>query len=184
MCNAINWLFVRHGRALSLVMAGGALLLVVLAVIMTHLWNLSACYMCMFQRVLYLGIMLALLIAFWRWSDRKILPLMLVIASLVSLWGFGLAGYQSWLQWFPQLDFNCGVGSQNFMEKTVDWLGQLMPSMFMATGLCEDDSFKIFWLSLAVWSALSYLALSVGCVGLLWARCKNPSSMAMEGNKA
>ncbi len=181
MRKIIDWLFVRHGRALSLFMAAGSLLLVLLAVLMTQLWNLNACYLCMFQRLLYLGIMLALLLAFWRWPDRRTLPLMLVIALLVSLWGVGVAGYQSWLQWFPQMQLSCGTGSQNFMEKTVEWLGQLSPTMFMATGFCEDDDFKIFWLSLANWSALSYLALSVGCAGLLWVRFKNPQSISMEG---
>ncbi len=173
MQEIINRLFVHRGRALTLVMAAGSLLLVVLSAIMTQLWNLNGCYLCMFQRLLFLGIMLALLVTCWRWPHRGTTLVMLAIALLIALWGAGVAVYQSWLQWFPQLELSCGAGSQNFMDATVEWLGRLWPTLFMATGLCEDDTFKILWLSLANWSALSFLAISAGCTGLLWARLKN-----------
>ncbi|OQA29813.1 MAG: disulfide bond formation protein B [Betaproteobacteria bacterium ADurb.Bin341] len=181
MQEIIAWPFVRHGRALTLVMAAGSLLLVVLSVLMTQLWNLHGCYLCMFQRLLFLGIMLALLIACWGWPHRGATLAMLALALLISLWGVGVAVYQSWLQWFPQLELSCGTGNQNFMEVTVEWLGRLSPNLFMATGLCEDDDFKIFWLSLANWAALSYLAVSAGCVGLLWARAKSKQSTSTQG---
>lgn len=183
MQKMIHGLFMRHGRVLTLVMAAGSLLLVVLSVIMTQLWNLNGCYLCMFQRLLFLGILLALLVACWRWPQRGTTLAMLAIALLIALWGVGVAVYQSWLQWFPQLELSCGAGSQNFMDITVEWLGRLWPTLFMATGLCEDDTFKILWLSLANWSALSFLAVSAGCTGLLWVRLRNGSIAPIQGER-
>lgn len=162
----------QHGRLCTLLMAAGALMLVLLAILMTQLWMLNACYLCMFQRLLYLGIMLALLVATGFWKNRRLAGGGLFLAGLIALGGIGVAGYQSWLQWFPQLELSCGTGSQNLMEQTVEWLGRLAPTVFMATGFCEDDSFRIFALSLANWSLLSFMALAGGCFVLLYSRVK------------
>ena len=163
-------LFGQHGRALTLLMAFCSLLLVILSVILTQVWMLNACYLCMFQRFLFLVITPLPLLAWWRWRDRCTPVVLLLLVALVALGGMGVAGYQSWLQWFPELNLSCGAGNQNLMEQTVEWLGRLSPTMFMATGMCEDDNFKIFALSLANWSLLSFLGLFVGSLGLLWFR--------------
>jgi disulfide bond formation protein DsbB len=161
-------------------MAAGALTLVVLAVIMTQLWALNACYMCVFQRLLYLGIMLALLVSWWRWSGNWVPRFALAASTLISIGGIVVAGYQSWLQWAPGLQLSCGAGNQNLMEQIVEWLGQLSPILFMATGFCEDDSFKIFTLSLANWSLFFFVALGVGSLALLYCRCQKQPGNRFE----
>ena len=160
----------QNGRLFTLLMAAGCLTLALLSVMMTHLWMLNACYLCIFQRFLFMAVTLTLLIACWRWRDRLAGGAALVVSTLIALGGLGVATYQSWLQWFPELELSCGAGSQNLMEQTVEWLGRLSPTLFMATGFCEDDKFKIFALSLANWSLLCFLALSLACIALLYIR--------------
>ncbi len=114
----------------------------------------------------------------WRWHDKWSATAPLIIAVMISLGGVAVAGYQSWLQWFPQMNLSCGAGTQNFIEQIVEWLGQLWPSMFMATGFCEDDNFKILYLSFANWSMLFFLGLSAGSLVLLYLRLKKTPQVA------
>lgn len=161
-----------HGRALALFLALGPLLAVVLSVIIAEKWGLNACYLCMFQRLLFLCATITMLFVWWRWHGGLSATAPLVLTIAISLGGVGVAGYQSWLQWFPQMQLSCGAGTQNLIERIVEWLGQLWPSMFMATGFCEDDNFKILYLSFANWSMLFFLGLSLGSLALLHTRLK------------
>jgi len=43
------------------------------------------------------------------------------------------------------------------IEQVVEWLGRLQPTLFMATGFCEDVALVILGLSLAQWSLLAFL---------------------------
>ena len=140
----------KYARALTLLMAIGALGLVAMAVILTEWLSLAPCQLCIFQRVLHLAIGLALFVAWVSWNGRWI-PVVSLIKSIVfALTGLATAGYQVWLQWNPQTTLGCGVGQQGIIERFVEWLGNLAPLLFMAGGICEDDDLLILGLSIAV----------------------------------
>jgi disulfide bond formation protein DsbB len=131
-----------------------------------NLLRLAPCPLCIFQRVLYLVIGgLALLGVLWPvarlvWS---------VLIGGLAVLGAGVAGYQTWMQAFPELATECGYAEPNAIERLVDWLGMQWPSMFLATGFCSSRDWVFLDLSMANWSLLVFVGIVV-YVGLLVVR--------------
>jgi len=154
-------------RALTLILALGALAVVGLALLLSSRWGVNACYLCVFQRLLFLILAAALLVASAGWRGRGLPRLALALAALVALGGMAVAGYQSGLQWLPSLELSCGAGQQNLIERIVEWLTPWSPTLFMANGFCEDDDFRLLGLSFANASFLAYGAYLAVSLALL-----------------
>lgn len=88
----------------------------------------------------------------------------------LSALGMGVATYQSWLQAQPPGSISCVGGEQGLVERLVDWLGQRMPELFLATGFCEESELSILGLSLANWAMVSFAAFLILA---LWALFNN-----------
>jgi disulfide bond formation protein DsbB len=84
----------------------------------------------------------------------------LPVALAIALGGVAVTVHQSRLQYSPPV-ISCGPAAQGPIDKVVAWLGEQMPSVFLATGACESKELVIFGLSLANWSLLGYLGFSV-----------------------
>jgi disulfide bond formation protein DsbB len=57
--------------------------------------------------------------------------------------------------------FTCGGGDPNLIERMVDWLGKLSPSLFLATGVCQDTALLILGYSLAVWALVAFVVCAL-----------------------
>ncbi len=132
-----------------------------------ELYRLQPCYWCNFQRLIYM--VLAFIGVFgvlkpdWAkaWS---------VLAVVVAVVGVLSAGKQSWMQFAPEDAIECGFGDPTLVERIVDWLGSVWPSMFMVTGLCKEKDWVFLGLSLANWSMLCFLVLAAVFVRFVWIR--------------
>lgn len=150
-------------RAWFATLSLGCLGLVGVGMELQNLLRLAPCPLCIFQRLLYLVIGgLALLGVLWPvarlvWS---------VLIGGLALLGAGVAGYQTWMQAFPELATECGYAEPNAIERLVDWLGMQWPSMFLATGFCSSRDWVFLGLSMANWSLLVFAGIVV-YVGLL-----------------
>lgn len=143
-------------------LAGGSVALVA--------WlGLSPCPLCIFQRLLFMIIAVLAFVAFFG-AARLLGRPAGVLALLASLSGIGVAAYQVWLQAQPQAMFTCGGADPNLIERIVDWLGQRLPALFLATGVCEDKQLVILGLSLAGWSLIAFAASAFVCVWALLGR--------------
>lgn len=144
-----------------LAVAFGAFGLVAAGLALGELLSLNPCPLCIFQRVLYLLVgLLALLAALG--SDQPALRLGAGgLVVLTAAGGMATALYQSWLQWFPTPSMECGLADPTLIERLVDWLGQLWPYMFLATGFCSSKEWVFLGLSMANWSIVCFLALGV-----------------------
>lgn len=131
--------------------------LVITALLLTDLFKLAACPLCIFQRVLYLGIAATALCAAALAGKPRLLAVLLALG--LSLWGVGVAGQQSWLQAFPDPALECNFSDPTMIEQLVDWLGMQWPRLFMATGFCSSKEWVLFGLSMANWSALMFATL-------------------------
>lgn len=80
----------------------------------------------------------------------------MLAGGLIALAGVGVAGFQSWEQWYPELVGGCTGAEPGLIEQLVEWLGVRWPRLFMATGFCESKELVILGLSLANWSFLAY----------------------------
>lgn len=157
----------QHGRLLALLMALGAAGLVLVAVVLTQLLSLDPCHLCIFQRVIHFAIAFALVAAYLGWQRLSLRLCALILGATFSLGGMVVAGQQSWLQWFPEVSLSCSSGAPGIVEQWVQWLGQQSPTLFLATGFCENKDLVILGLSLANWSFLAYAALLAGSAALI-----------------
>ncbi|EIC19856.1 disulfide bond formation protein B [Thiorhodovibrio frisius] len=133
--------------------------------------NLEPCHLCIFQRTLFM--LMALLAALtaalshpdWRrFVARASALLFLALAAL----GSGVAAYQSWLQWQPSEDVSCIGGQPGPIEQLVEWLGQQVPTLFLASGFCEDTELVILGLSLANMAFVLFVAALATGAWALW----------------
>jgi disulfide bond formation protein DsbB len=149
-------------RAIWLLIAVTVLGLVVTSVVMTEVLHLHPCHLCILQRILFIALgTFALLAAF-------MLPRLFGgLALLAAAGGVGVAGYQVWLQAQPMDPFSCASVTPEPVEHVVDWLGNRMPELFLATGLCQEVELTILKLSLAGWAIIAFSAAFVaGMVAL------------------
>lgn len=125
--------------------------------ILGELVHLEPCYLCNFQRLLYIVIALlsACACAHNRWPR-----FWGVLVGLAALWGVAAAAEQSWMQFAPEQVIECGISDPNLVETIVNWLSVKWPAMFMVTGFCTVKDWVFLGLSLANWSALCFLALA------------------------
>ena len=153
-----------NSRFIWLFIALAAIFLVLGSLVLTVWLDLHPCHLCIFQRILFMLIAMFGLVAFFaaglagRVAGYANLP--------ISGLGVGVAAYQTWLQAQPPGSISCVAGEPSLIERVVEWLGQLSPELFLATGFCEESELNILGLSLAHWSLLSF---SVFLVAAFWA---------------
>ena len=147
--------------------------LVAASVILTAWLDLPACHLCIFQRLLFMLLAVFSLAAACSaagWAGRLAGILSLPAAAL----GVGVASYQSWLQAQPSNTVSCVGGEPSLIERAVEWLGEQVPALFLATGLCEEEDLVVLGLSLANWALVAFCAfLAAGLWALLGARWQN-----------
>ena len=119
--------------------------------------RLAPCYLCNFQRFLY--IVIALLSAFACVTNRW--PRFWGVSiGLTALWGIATAAEQSWMQFAPDQVTECGMSDPTLVETIVNWLSMKWPAMFMVTGFCTEKDWTFIGLTLANWSILCFLTLA------------------------
>jgi disulfide bond formation protein DsbB len=128
--------------------------------VLTAWMNLHPCHLCIFQRLLFM--ILTLLGLLTAWLLPRSAGWWLGLASLpIAAGGVAVATYQSWLQVQPPGSISCMAGEPSQIERLVEWLGQLQPELFLATGFCEEAELSILGLSLANWALVSFSAFLV-----------------------
>lgn len=146
-------------RLLWLAAASVSVVLAVASVLLTVWLQLQPCHLCIFQRLLFMVIaVFALIAAFAPLTLRRLAG---GLVSLLAAAGAWTAAYQSWLQQQPPGSVSCIGGELGVIEQMVEWLGQRLPSLFMATGFCEDEALVILGLSLVNWALIGFLVLVV-----------------------
>lgn len=159
-------------RLLWILLAVGSAAIALMSLILTPWLNLEPCHLCIVQRGLFMLLALFAVLAAWAAQPRVppvIAALPAVIFALLAGFGSGVATWQSWLQWQPLDDDLSCVGAQpGPLELLVEWLGQQMPSLFLASGFCEDEQLDILGLSLANWAWIAFTLSLAAAIWLLW----------------
>ncbi|MDR2506392.1 MAG: disulfide bond formation protein B [Candidatus Accumulibacter sp.] len=145
---------------------------VVAGVVLGELVHLKVCYLCNFQRFLYLKMAF---FAAWGVLFPGLYRLWGGLVALTALSGAAAALYQSWMQFAPDPALECGVGDPTLVERIVDWLGIQWPSLFMVTGSCSEKDWIFLGLSLANWSFLIFISFFAALIWLVFKyRPENP----------
>lgn len=142
-------------RNLWMLIAAASAGLALASILLTEWLALQPCHLCIFQRLLYMLMApLALIAALTGGLSQRISGGLVVIAAGS---GAATAAYQTWLQTQPAGSVSCVGPEMGPIERLVEWLGMQLPSLFMATGFCEDEGLVIVGLSLAQWALLCFL---------------------------
>lgn len=147
------------------------------SLILTPWLNLDPCHLCIFQRLLFmLMALLATVAALAESPGGSRLAVRLSGLGLLALAavGAGAAAYQSWLQLQPVDTVSCVGGQLGPIERLIEWLGQQAPSLFLASGFCEDRELVILGLSLANWAFFLFVLTLVATVWTLWRGWRSP----------
>lgn len=140
--------------------------------------DLHPCHLCIFQRLLFMLLTsLAGVAALTRARFVALGAGGLFVST--TLGGMAVAAYQSWLQVQPAGTVTCASGPPGPVERFVEWLGQLQPELFLATGFCEDKELTLLGLSLANLAFLAYLA----CAALAVLAIKHAISHSRENTQ-
>ena len=142
------------------VLAAGA---VALAVSLQYLAGMEPCAWCTFQRLIYLAVAAAALIAASLYRSR---PAYVATGALTAL----LAGFGVWAALHQQFvaaktDSCAYTFADRFLLRT--GLDEKLPWLFEATASCADANVPLLGVSFAIWSALLFALLFVISVGAL-----------------
>ena len=130
-------------RQLWLLLAAGCLGLVLGSIALTAWLDLHPCHLCIFQRLLFMGLAVFGLLA-GLLGCRPVARAAGLFVALIAASGVAVAGYQSWLQEQPAGSTSCVAGEPTLVEQFVEWLGRLQPALPRRTRRrsCRWPSFR------------------------------------------
>jgi protein dithiol:quinone oxidoreductase len=143
--------------------------LVAASIFVQHVLGVEPCPLCIIQRCTYLALIPVFLIAAFARPESRTQRGLLWGATLLTLAGLGVAGYQTQLQLFPASVVASCSPSLAYMLETMG-ANDVLLQLLHAGGDCADTSFKILGLTLAQASLLIFAAFAVLLGRLLWRR--------------
>ncbi|MEZ2293715.1 disulfide bond formation protein B [Variovorax sp. RCC_210] len=159
----IDWYFGVPRRALGLICLACVLMLA-FGLYLQHVVGLEPCPMCIVQR--YALVLVALftgLAAIFR--TRALQVTGSVLALVAAIGGAYTAASQSWLQWYPPEVVSCGRDLYGMIETFP--LKRALPMIFRGGGDCSKIDWTLFGLTLANWSFIAFVVLSLMLLTLL-----------------
>ena len=129
-----------------------------------HVVGLEPCPMCIVQR--YALVLVALLAGLTAiFSGRSVLISGSSLLVLCAGFGAFVAARQSWLQWFPPEVASCGRDFYGMIETFP--LQRVIPMIFKGSGDCSKVDWTFLSLSIANWSFLAFIGISLLVVALI-----------------
>ncbi len=153
-------------RILWSLLAAGCFALVTASLVLTHWLDLHPCHLCIFQRLLFMALAMSGSLAAWQ-ASRMAGRIAGLLTLPLAAGGIGVAAYQSWLQAQPAGSISCMAGEPGLIEGVVEWLGQRVPQLFLATGFCEQAELTVLGMTLANWALAAFIACLLAAAGAL-----------------
>ena len=159
----IHWYFGAPRRAFGLICLACVLMLA-FGLYLQHVVGLEPCPMCIVQR--YALVLMAIftgLAGAFRGVGLRVAGG--VLALLAAVGGAYTAASQSWLQWYPPEVVSCGRDLYGMIETFP--LKRALPMIFRGGGDCSKVDWSLFGLTLANWSFIAFVVLSLLLITLL-----------------
>ena len=159
----IDWYFGAPRRAFGLICLACVLMLA-FGLYLQHVVGLEPCPMCIVQRyaLVLVALFTGLAGVFRNVGLRAVSG---VLALLAAFGGAYTAASQSWLQWYPPEVVTCGRDLYGMIETFP--LKRALPMIFRGGGDCSKVDWSLFGLTLANWSFIAFVVLSLLLVTLL-----------------
>lgn len=164
----LNWFGAAPRRvlaAVSLVCIG----MLAFGLYLQHVVGLEPCPMCIVQR--YALVLVAVIAGLTALSGRRGVQVGGMVLMLLTA-GFGafVAARQSWLQWYPPEIATCGRDFYGMIETFP--LKRAIPMIFKGSGDCTQIDWTFLGGSIANWSFLCFVGISLVALVLLAYRAR------------
>ena len=131
--------------------------------------DLNPCPMCIVQR--YALIFVAITAGLAGASSKKSIQVSFTMLMLLAaLFGAFVAARQSFLQWYPPQVASCGRDFYGMIEAFP--LQRAIPMIFRGTGDCAKVDWTFLGGSIANWSFVCFVLISLLAMRLLWAQSR------------
>ena len=164
----LNWINKAPRRVLALISAACVAMLA-FGLYLQHSVGLEPCPMCIVQRYALILVAVCAGLACAR-GQKGWINTWTVLALLASGFGAFTAARQSWLQWYPPEFAMCGRDFYGMIENYP--MRRAIPMIFKGSGDCAAVDWTFLGGSIANWSFLSFVGLSVVLLALLLARTR------------
>jgi disulfide bond formation protein DsbB len=154
-----------YQRGVLALVCFGSLCMLGFGLYLQHVVGLEPCPMCIVQRysLLLVGLIAGLTALY---SGRGVLTFGSGLLLLSAGFGAFVAARQSWLQWFPPEVASCGRDFYGMIENFP--LQRVIPMIFKGSGDCIKIDWTFLGLSIANWSFLSFVLISLIAVALVF----------------
>lgn len=145
----------RLGHAAGFLACAG---LLAFALYLQHFQGEDPCPLCVFQRVGYVGLMLAFLAAAVHGPGRAGAVAYGALQLVIAAAGTAVAGRHVWLQHLPAEQVPaCGPGLDYMLSKYP--MLSVLEKVFKGSGECAEAGWRFLGLSIAEWSLAWFLLL-------------------------
>lgn len=118
------------------------------------------CPLCMVQRVIFIALLFAFLLAAIHGPKRFGERVYAVLVVLLSLLGVGVAARHIWLQYLPKDQVpTCGPGL-DYMLETMP-MSDVLKQLMHGSGECAAKGWTFLTLGIPEWSLLCYIVLGM-----------------------
>ncbi len=133
--------------------------LIAFALYLQYFRGLDPCPLCMIQRVIFIALGFVFLVAGIAGPRGAVRRLFGVLTTLLAVTGVGFAARHVWLQWYPPDFESCTADLFTQLERLP--FGSVIQRALYATGDCAKVDWTLLGLSIAQWSFLWFVALTL-----------------------
>ena len=155
--------------------------LIGIALYLQYETGLEPCPLCMIERLWFAGLGLVFLVAALHGPRGWGTKVYGVLALACSLTGASFAVRHVWLQFHPPEDLAC-TADLFFQLKRYPWLS-VVERALRATGDCAKVDWTLFGLSIAEWSLVWFVILTVWSIVYLTRRDVRAAALAYNGRE-
>lgn len=139
------------------------LFLLAMGYVIEYFFHVRPCALCIFQRIVFGGILLFFVIAAIHHPKRIGQNSYLLVIALLNIIGIGLASRQLWLQSLPPDQVpSCTAGLNRLLEIYSPF--EAFKNVILSSGECGQVSFTLLGLSIAAWSLISFIIIMLLCI--------------------
>ena len=137
--------------------------LIIFGLYLEHIQGLDPCPLCVFQRIAYILIIIASLIAVIHNPTNTWKTIYKFLIFIFSVMGASVAGRQVWLQHLPpELVPECGPGLDYMLN--VFPFADAVRMILSGSGECAEVQWRFIGLSIAEWSLIVFIAISIATI--------------------
>ena len=137
--------------------------LIIFGLYLEHIQGLDPCPLCVFQRIAYILIIIASLIAVIHNPANIWKTIYKFLIFIFSVMGASVAGRQVWLQHLPPERVpECGPGLDYMLN--VFPFADAVRMILSGSGECAEVQWRFIGLSIAEWSLIVFIAISIATI--------------------